>query len=182
MFQRLQDMQAELPSGLLPSLASASTLGSRQLQSHADKAAKLEDKTVRRALKRRRGAGGDVSDSDDGDSEEDWEAGKGGPIKPRPASSVAQPEEAESKPDAVKTSWSGAMVVEAKAPVIVGGALAKDADGNPLPPVVVKRKVKGPTVRLFVMPRNHSACSLRADSPHTALAFPCLTGDICILG
>ena len=151
MFQRLQDMQAELPSGLLPSLASASTLGSRQLQSHADKAAKLEDKTVRRALKRRRGAGDEVSVSDEGNSEEDWEAGKGGPIKPRPAP-VQEEKEDEAKPgtSAGKPSWSGATVIDAKTPVVIGGALAKDADGNPLAPVVVKRKIKGPTVRLLV--------------------------------
>jgi ATP-dependent RNA helicase DHX37/DHR1 len=150
MFQRLQDMQAELPSGLLPSLASASTLGSRQLQSHADKAAKLEDKTVRRALKRRRGAADEGSGSDEGDSEEDWEAGKGGPIKPRPTPVAAEQEGAEAKQGvaAGKPSWSGATVVDAKAPVVVGGALAKDADGNPLAPVVVKRKTKGPMVRL----------------------------------
>lgn len=143
MFQRLQDMQAELPPLLLPSLASASTLGSRQLQSHADKAAKLEDKTVRRALKRRRGAADSESGSG-GEDEEDWEVGKGGPVRPRPT--PAEADEPADKP-AQKQSWSGATVVDAKAPVAVGGALARDADGNPMAPVVVKKRIKGPTVR-----------------------------------
>lgn len=134
MFQKLQDMQAEMPSSLLPSLATAATLGSRQLQSYADKAAKLEDKHVRRALKRRRGP---VDESaSEGDSEEDWEAGKGGPVKPRP---VPVFEEEKAEESSAKPSWSGATIVDVT-PVVVGGALARGTDGNPVAPVVVKRK------------------------------------------
>lgn len=169
MFQKLQDMQAEMPSSLLPSLATAATLGSRQLQSYADKAAKLEDKHVRRALKRRRGP---VDESaSEGDSEEDWEAGKGGPVKPR---SVPVFEEEKAEEPSAKPSWSGATIVDAT-PVVVGGALARGADGKPVAPVVVKRKAAKVcrlrdlthiVVLQLALTTDHLSC--RERSPHGA--------------
>ncbi|KAK7056793.1 putative ATP-dependent RNA helicase DHR1 [Paramarasmius palmivorus] len=116
-FEKLSQSQAQISSSL--ELQSSSTLGTGRTTTHQEQNDKSEDKEVRRALEGRGGKrkrNNDVydvveeSDADDSEDEKD---------------SIEAPQIAEQLSVSIP-----------KVPATVGGALKRDADGNPVAPKV----------------------------------------------
>ena len=137
-------------------LHSSSALGSGKLQTNANRLARDEDKTVRRALdggngprKRRRIVGTeDAEDEDDQDMEVDelpspqLSSSKGllAPrIKPTPA--PALPDPTSTSPE-ISLPVPSPAPAQPKVPVAIGGALKRNADGTIIAPKIVVRKPK----------------------------------------